>query len=222
MKNASVIIVAGGSGKRMGRPKQMLPINGKPVLERSIEAFLKIPQVGQIVVVTGEDIFKKISKHYKNLTHALAGETRLQSVINGVNALNPKFELVAVHDGARPLVSPKDIKAGLASAAKNKAAVLAVPVKDTIKKVSGGKITETLDRSVLYAAQTPQCYRAEILKKALNKYGDLKDATDESQLVEKLGVKVAVVVSDYKNIKITTPEDIVIAEALCKKEQKRK
>ncbi len=222
MKNASVIIVAGGSGKRMGRPKQMLPINGKPVLERSIEAFLKIPQVGQIVVVTGEDIFKKISKHYKNLTHALAGETRLQSVINGVNALNPKFELVAVHDGARPLVSPKDIKAGLASAAKNKAAVLAVPVKDTIKKVSGGKITETLDRSVLYAAQTPQCYRTEILKKALNKYGDLKDATDESQLVEKLGVKVAVVVSDYKNIKITTPEDIIIAEALCKKEQKRK
>ena len=222
MKNASVIIVAGGSGKRMGRPKQMLPINGKPVLERSIEAFLKIPQVGQIVVVTGEDIFKKISKHYKNLTHALAGETRLQSVINGVNALNPKFELVAVHDGARPLVSPKDIKAGLATAAKNKAAVLAVPVKDTIKKVSGGKITETLDRSVLYAAQTPQCYRAEILKKALNKYGDLKDATDESQLVEKLGVKVAVVVSDYKNIKITTPEDIIIAEALCKKEQKRK
>ncbi len=222
MKNASVIIVAGGSGKRMGRPKQMLPINGKPVLERSIEAFLKIPQVGQIVVVTGEDIFEKISKHYKNLTHALAGETRLQSVINGVNALNPKFELVAVHDGARPLVSPKDIKAGLASAAKNKAAVLAVPVKDTIKKVSGGKITETLDRSVLYAAQTPQCYRAEILKKALNKYGDLKDATDESQLVEKLGVKVAVVVSDYKNIKITTPEDIIIAEALCKKEQKRK
>jgi 2-C-methyl-D-erythritol 4-phosphate cytidylyltransferase len=222
MKNASVIIVAGGSGKRMGRPKQMLPINGKPVLERSIEAFLKIPQVGQIVVVTGEDIFKKISKHYKNLTHALAGETRLQSVINGVNALNPKFELVAVHDGARPLVSPKDIKAGLASAAINKAAVLAVPVKDTIKKVSGGKITETLDRSVLYAAQTPQCYRAEILKKALNKYSDLKDATDESQLVEKLGVKVAVVVSDYKNIKITTPEDIIIAEALCKKEQKRK
>lgn len=222
MKNASVIIVAGGSGKRMGRPKQMLPINGKPVLERSIEAFLKIPQVGQIIVVTGEDIFKKISKHYKNLTHALPGDTRLQSVINGVNALNPKFELAAVHDGARPLVSPKDIKAGLASAAKNKAAVLAVPVKDTIKKVSGGKITETLDRSVLYAAQTPQCYRADTLKKALTKYGSLKDATDESQLVEKLGVKVAVVVSDYKNIKITTPEDLIIAEALCKKEQKRK
>lgn len=222
MKNASVIIVAGGSGKRMGRPKQMLPINGKPVLERSIEAFLKIPQVGQIVVVTGEDIFKKISKHYKNLTHALAGKTRLQSVINGVNALNPKFQLVAVHDGARPLVNPKDIKAALASAAKNKAAVLAVPVKDTIKKVSGGKITQTLDRSVLYAAQTPQCYRAEVLKKALTKYGNLKDATDESQLVEKLGVKVAVVISDYKNIKITTPEDIIIAEALCKKEQKRK
>lgn len=222
MKNASVIIVAGGSGKRMGRPKQMLPINGKPVLERSIEAFSKISSIGQIVVVTGADIFKEISKRHKNLTHALAGETRLQSVINGVNALNPKFELVAVHDGARPLVSPKDIKAGLASAAKNKAAVLAVPVKDTIKKVVGGKVKETLDRSVLYAAQTPQCYRAKVLKKALNKYGALKDATDESQLVEKLGVKVAVVISDYKNIKITTPEDLIIAEALCKKEQKRK
>lgn len=222
IKNASAIIVAGGSGTRMGRPKQMLPVAGKAVLVRSIEAFLSVPSVGQIIVVTGDDIFKIISKRFKGLVHAAAGDTRLQSVINGVNALDAKSKLVAVHDGARPLVNPKDIEACLKSAQKNKAAVLAVPVKDTIKTVSSGKVTETLDRTVLWAAQTPQCYQTEILKKALLKYGSLKAPTDESQLVEKLGVKVAVVPSDYKNIKITTPEDITIAEALCKKEQRRK
>lgn len=222
MKNASVVIVAGGSATRMGRPKQMLPVNGKPVLVRSIEAFKKVPSIGEVIVVTGADIFAKLAKQFKGLKHALPGATRLESVSNGLALTGPRFTLTAVHDGARPLVNPKDIQICLDAALNDKAAVLAVPVKDTIKQVKDGKVVKTLDRSVLYAAQTPQCYQTEVLKTALKKYGRFKDATDESQLVEKLGVKVSIVVSDYKNIKITTPEDLIIAEALCIKNKKRK
>ncbi len=206
----------------MGRPKQMLPVNGKPVVLRSIEAFLKVPSVKQIIVVTGPQVAKKIAAKYKNIQFAPAGKTRLESAINGLSLVGKNANLIAVHDGARPLVEPKDIKACLLSAAQNKAAILAAPVKDTIKTVKDGVVTQTLDRSVLYGAQTPQCYQTEILKKALEKYGTLKDATDESQLVEKCGVKVHIVVAGYKNLKITTPEDLKIAEALCKKEPKKK
>jgi len=173
-------------------------------------------------VVTGDDIFAKISKRFKGLKHALPGNTRLQSVISGVNALEDKFKLVAVHDGARPLVNPHTAAECLESAAKYKAAILAVPLKDTVKKVKDGFVSDTLDRNVLWAAQTPQCYKTAVLKEALLKFGKFKNATDESQLVEKLGIKVAIVPSDYSNIKITTPEDLIIAEALCKKEQRRK
>lgn len=222
MKDTSVIIVAGGSGTRMGRPKQMLPLNGKPVLVRSIEAFKKVPRTGEIIVVTGSDIFALLAKKFKGLVHALPGETRLKSVQNGLALVSPKYSLVAVHDGARPLVDPKDIANCLASASKSKAAVLAVPVKDTIKQVKNGKVQNTLDRTVLYAAQTPQCYETAALKLALKKYGRFKNATDESQLVEKTGIKVEIVSSSYRNIKITTPEDLVIAEALCKRKNKKK
>ncbi|MDR0953578.1 MAG: 2-C-methyl-D-erythritol 4-phosphate cytidylyltransferase [Elusimicrobiota bacterium] len=221
MLKASAIIVAGGSGVRMGRPKQMLPINGKAVLARSVEAFKKTPLVKEIIVVTTAENFAKLSRKYKGLIYAEPGPSRIESLKSGLAKVNSAFKLVAVHDGARPLVSPKAVKACLESANKNKAAVLAVAVKDTIKEVKGDKVVRTLDRSVLYAAQTPQCYQTKILQDALKKYGKYKDATDESQLVEKLGVKVAVVLSSYDNIKITTPEDLIIAEALCKSKKKK-
>ncbi|MDR1123064.1 MAG: 2-C-methyl-D-erythritol 4-phosphate cytidylyltransferase [Elusimicrobiota bacterium] len=216
-KSAAVIIVAGGSGSRMGRSKQMLPLNGKAILERSVEAVLKIPSAGEVIVVTGADIFRRLAKKFKGLKHALPGATRLQSVQNGVAAADAKYKFIAVHDGARPLVSPAAAQACLEAAAKTKAAVLAVPLKDTVKEVKDNFVSKTLDRARLWAAQTPQCYEAATLRAALKKYGALKDATDESQLVERLGVKVAVVPSGYENIKITTPEDLIIAGALCKK-----
>jgi 2-C-methyl-D-erythritol 4-phosphate cytidylyltransferase len=201
----------------MGRPKQLLLVKGKAVLLRSVQAFKKTPRVGQIIVVTPAEVFAKLDAQAKGLTHALPGETRLMSVQNGVNAACGKYKLIAVHDGARPLVTPAIIEAGLKAAAKHKAAVLAVPVKDTVKEAARGFVARTLDRAVLWAAQTPQCYDAATLKKALKKYGGLKNATDESQLVEKLGIKVALVPSDYKNLKVTTPEDLITAEALCVK-----
>lgn len=218
-KDTSVIIAAGGKGARMGRPKQLLKIDGKEILLRTVLTFKKVKRVKEIIVVTTPDTFKIISKKVKGLKFAPAGKERLESVKNGLKEVSPTVALIAVQDGARPLVSVKDIENCLKAAQKDKAAVLGVFVKDTIKAVKDGKITKTLNRAELFAAQTPQCYRTEVLKEALKKYGNRILATDESQLVEKLGVKVTAVIGDYRNIKITTPEDLIIAEALCKKKK---
>ena len=220
MKDTCAIILAGGQGTRMGRPKQMLLIKGKTVVERSIEAFKKVSRVAKIIVVSKQENIDILSKRYKNITFALAGQTRIASLKNGLGALGKnKYKLIAVHDGARPLVLKEDIDNCLKSAAKNKAAVLGVMSKDTVKKIKEGVVSKTLKRSTLFCAQTPQCYQAKILEKALTKYGNL-DATDESQLVEKIGIKVQAVLGSYSNIKITTPEDLIIAEALCKIKKK--
>lgn len=210
---SAAVIVAGGSGSRMGRPKQMLPLAGKPVLVRTVEAF-KNAGVGQIVVVTPAENQQILQTYFSGLTFAAPGGTRLASVINGVRALRPEVQTVAVHDGARPLVSPAHITECLRAAAEHQAAVLAVPVKDTVKEVKDGVVTRTPARESLWAAQTPQCYRVDVLKNALERFGHLKDATDESQLVEKAGVPVRVVRGSYENFKITTPEDLIFAEAL--------
>ena len=211
---SSAVIVAGGSGKRMGRPKQMLPLGGKPVLVHTVEAFKKARGVQEIIVVTPPENRLELNRYFSDLIYADPGQTRLESVQNGFAKTALQAQTVAVHDGARPLVNPAAIEACLQTAAQYGAAVLAVPVKDTVKVCAGGAVQQTLDRAMLWAAQTPQCYRRELLAEALEKFGSEKDATDESQLVEKLGVQVRVVPSDYKNNKITTPEDLVFAEAL--------
>lgn len=214
----SVVIVAGGSGSRMGRPKQMLPLAGKPVLVRTIEAFKQVPQVGQMVVVTPKENQNVLARYFTDLTFTEPGATRLESVKNGVACTNAAAEVVAVHDGARPLVDPKHIADCILAAQTYGAAVLAVPVKDTVKVGEDNFVQRTLDRSSLWAAQTPQAYQREVLITALEKFGHEADATDESQLVEKTGVKVRLVPSDYKNNKITTPEDLVFAEAMVEKQ----
>lgn len=210
---AGAVIVAGGLGKRMGRPKQMLPLLGVPVLVRAVKAFERIPSVRQIVVVTSPENQELLKRHFSHLRFAQPGPTRLASVMNGAAALDPRAQAVAVHDGARPLVDPAAAERCLKRGFEDGAAVLAAPVKDTVKQVRAGAVERTLDRSLLWAAQTPQCYRAEVLRRALDKFGHLQDATDESQLVERLGVSVRIEPSDYKNLKITTPEDLIMAEA---------
>lgn len=211
---SSAVIVAGGSGSRMGRPKQMLPLGGKPVLVRTVEAFLQTPEIKEIVVVTPSENRAELQKRFPGIVFADPGKTRLLSVKNGFLKTSAASQLVAVHDGARPLVEPAHISACLQAARQYGAAVLAVPVKDTVKVCEGGFVQNTLDRAVLWAAQTPQCYRRPVLAEALEKFGQEEGATDESQLVEKLGIKVRVVPSSYKNNKITTPEDLIFAEAL--------
>lgn len=211
---SSAVIVAGGSGSRMGRPKQMLPLGAKPVLVRTVEAFLQTPEIKEIVVVTPPENRAELQKRFPGIAFADPGKTRLLSVKNGFLKTSAASQLVAVHDGARPLVEPAHISACLQAAWQYGAAVLAVPVKDTVKVCEGGFVQNTLDRAVLWAAQTPQCYRRPVLAEALEKFGQEEGATDESQLVEKLGIKVRVVPSSYKNNKITTPEDLIFAEAL--------
>ncbi len=210
----SAVIVAGGTGSRMGRPKQLLPLGGKPVVVRSIEAFQACPYIREIIVVTPPENRAVIEQFVSGLVFTAPGETRLASVQNGVACVNPQAHVIAVHDGARPLVRTADINACVQAAQAHKAAVLAVPVKDTIKTVQEQTVVNTPDRNRLWAAQTPQCYRRAVLVEALEKFGQEKDATDESQLVEKLGVSVAVVPSTYANFKITTPEDLLCAQAL--------
>lgn len=210
----SAVIVAGGSGSRMGRPKQLLPIGEKPVVVRSIEAFKKCPHIREIIVVTPQENRPVIKRFVSGLIFAEPGETRLESVKNGVACVNSAACVVAVHDGARPFVNPAEITRAVEAACQKGAAVLAVPVKDTIKECRNDVVTKTLDRAALWAAQTPQCYQRSVLQEALEKFGQEKEATDESQLVERLGVPVQIVPSDYRNFKITTPEDLVFAEAL--------
>ncbi len=206
--------MAGGSGTRMGRPKQMLPLGAEPVLFHSVRAFLNAPEIGRIVVVTPPENQAALARAFDGLVFALPGATRLESVINGVKKTPAQARVVAVHDGARPLVNPAFISRCVREALEHGAALLAVPVKDTVKVCADGEVQSTPDRRALWAAQTPQCYRREILLDALERFGAQKDATDESQLVEKLGVRVRVVPSDYANLKITTPEDLIFAEAL--------
>jgi 2-C-methyl-D-erythritol 4-phosphate cytidylyltransferase / 2-C-methyl-D-erythritol 2,4-cyclodiphosphate synthase len=215
---AAAIIVAGGSGTRMGQPKQFLPLGGKTVVETSLDAFLAVSEVETIVLVLSPE---NVSAHGPRLASERVivvecGETRMGSVRNGFAKVPEDADIVAVHDGARPLITPAIIRAVLDEAVDSGAAVAAVQAKDTLKKVANKQlyVSQTPQRSLFWHAQTPQCYRRELLDDALTRFADAADATDESQLVEKLGHKVRVVPSSYENFKITTPEDLVMAEAI--------
>lgn len=215
---AAAIIVSGGSGSRMGRPKQFLPLAGSTVAELSLRCFVGMAEVESVVLVLGEDSVKEHGARLSGgkVKVVVAGQTRMGSVRNGFAALPKGVEVVAVHDGARSMITPEIVRATFAEAAKSGAAVAAVPVKDTLKIVEkGGKtVSETPERARFWAAQTPQTYRYAILKEALEKFAGDADATDESQLVERCGHKVSVVESSYENFKITTPEDITMAGAI--------
>ncbi len=215
---AAAIIVAGGSGSRMGRPKQFLRLAGSTVVERSLACFAAMPEIESVVLVLGEDA---LAEHGARLAGGkvkvvAAGATRMGSVRNGFAAVPSGVDAVAVHDGARCLITPEIVRATLAEAAKSGAAVAAVPVKDTLKRVVPGSsaVVETPQRSQYWSAQTPQTYRFSVLQEALERFEGDADATDESQLVERCGRAVAVVPSSYENFKITTPEDLIMAEAI--------
>lgn len=216
---SAAIILAGGSGKRMGREKQYLELAGRPMLEWTAEAFSGAGGFEELIVVLGPENMAAHGAEWRarGFKVAPAGPTRTGSLKNGFKELSGRVELVAVHDGARPLVGAGTIASALEAAREHGAAVPAVPLKDTVKRVSedGAFFESTLERSRLMAVQTPQCYRREVLERALSAATG-KDYSDESQLLEKLGVRPAVVLSDHRNIKVTTPEDIVIAEAFMK------
>lgn len=220
--DTSVIIVSAGNSTRMqGTDKQMAEIGGIPVVARSMMAFEKCESVLEIIVVTREESMEKIKKlaEQYGITKLSCvvpgGNTRQESVTNGVRKISDEAKMIAVHDGARPLVTQENIEKTIADARVFSGAVLGVPVKDTIKVVSDGLITDTPPRSSLYITQTPQVFKRSVYMRALEFASrNYLDFTDDCQLAEAIGVKVCMTTGDYKNIKITTPEDIAIAETI--------
>ena len=221
----TAIIVAAGEGKRFGgeTPKQFLEIAGKPLIIHTLERFEACAEIDEIILILPANQltnFSALGDRYnlKKLSKVIAGgATRAESVFNGLKGVAPETaEIIAVHDGARPLVSAAEISATIEKARETGAACLVAPVTDTIKEISGDKILRTVDRSGLRRALTPQCFRFEILRRAFEESSALEEATDESFLVEKSGVSVSIVEGSVKNIKITHPEDFVIAEILLK------
>lgn len=222
MKNIA-IITAAGIGKRMGinQPKQYLEISGKPIICHTLEKFQAAKRVDGIIIVANAHSLSIIKDNILNkwpcakvIKVIAGGEKRQDSVAAGLAATPSSCKIVLVHDGVRPFVSPMLIDKSIDEAIEHGACIVAIPVKDTIKRIDNeGFIAETVERASLWRAQTPQTFRHEILKRAFAKAAD--DGfygTDEAMLVERLGQKIVVLAGDEKNIKITTSEDLKIAK----------
>ncbi|GMX60160.1 2-C-methyl-D-erythritol 4-phosphate cytidylyltransferase [Paenibacillus elgii] len=217
-----VVIVAAGRGSRMRtqESKQYLLLDGKPILVHTLELFDRLEAVSDVVLVTGADDVERCQGYIeayglRKVKRVIpGGKERQDSVYQGLLALDGSTRWVMVHDGVRPFAAREHIAACLGKARETEAAVLAVPVKDTIKIVDGeGLIQATPDRRSLWAIQTPQAFRFSLLREAHERAREEGFVgTDDAMLVERLGVRVAVVEADYYNIKITTPEDLPWAE----------
>lgn len=215
------LIMAAGDASRMGgKPKQFLEICNKSVLIRTLSAFERTERVDSIVVVTKNDFFDEITREAKanSITKfkfcVCGGNSRMESVLCGMNAVG-NCDFVLVHDCARPLVSKDTVNRVIDAMINNGAAICAVPIKDTVKFVAkDGFVEATPDRSSVWCVQTPQGFKTEMLKSALEAVNDLSKYTDDSSVVEASGHKVYTVMGDYTNIKITTPDDIITAEQI--------
>ncbi|MCH5229219.1 MAG: 2-C-methyl-D-erythritol 4-phosphate cytidylyltransferase [Muribaculaceae bacterium] len=220
------VIVAGGSGTRMGGniPKQFRSLNGRPVLWWSIKAFHEENHDTKIIVVLPENFISLWYDFYSSLPseqqypHEVTsgGTSRSESVRNGLKIIKDDESLVAVHDGARPLVALSLLKRGWEEAKQTGAAIPVVPVTDSIRKLEDGK-SHNIDRANLRAVQTPQVFRTSLLKEAYNKAGD-RIFTDDATVVENLGVEVSLFEGSPENIKITNPKDLAIATVLMGKD----
>ena len=222
--NRSVIIVAGGSGSRMGGdvPKQFMLLAGRPILMHTIEAFHKFDNQMNIVLVlpAGQhDYWRKLcTEHsFNKIDYQLVdgGATRFHSTLNGL-AKVPADGIVAVHDGVRPLVSQATLQRCFSAAEQCKAAVPAIPVNESVRQIESDGGNHAVDRSSYVLVQTPQVFDAQTLHSAFAQpYDPL--FTDDASVVERMGVKVSIVEGNFENIKITRPVDLVLAEALMKK-----
>lgn len=216
----SVVLLSGGVGKRMkaSMPKQYLDLRGKPIATWSLGMFAGMAEVGEVVVVCApeyEEVFASVPlPRAVALKFARPGKERQDSVFSGLQAVAASAALVAVHDSARPLVREEDVRRCMEDAMQHGAAVLGVPVKPTIKEVGpDGMVVKTLDRSRLWDVQTPQIIRPELLKKGFAKVeAEGLAVTDDVSIIEALGLPVKMTMGDYTNIKVTTPEDMFVAE----------
>ena len=218
------IIAAAGAGTRMAsdRPKQFLLLAGKPVIFHTLKVFEECDSIDEVIVVlpAAESAgFLSQAGQYgvRKVTRVVpGGATRADSVKRGLLAIrSATAEIVVVHDAVRPLVTVDEINSTVAAAKMSGAAILVAPVTDTVKEIAGASVLRTLDRGVLRRALTPQCFRYELLREAYQ-HADVNDPslTDESALIEQIGKSVSIVEGSARNIKITTAEDLLIAEAI--------
>lgn len=225
LKKTGVVIVAAGNASRMGGiDKVMAPLQGEPMIVRTVRTFQNCDAVSEIVIVTREDLILPITELCKQMnkvkTVVRGGSSRQESVQLGLRGLSSQIKLAAIHDGARPLISWEVIDRSIRAANSYGAAAPAIPVKDTIKVVTGGVVKNTPDRATLFAVQTPQVFDLDLLRGALKHAEDTgAQVTDDCSAVELMGMSVKIVEGDERNIKVTTPMDLKIAEMLLEEMQ---
>ncbi|MBV8368170.1 MAG: 2-C-methyl-D-erythritol 4-phosphate cytidylyltransferase [Candidatus Eremiobacteraeota bacterium] len=217
------VIVAAGRGTRFGRPKQLIEVAGKPMIAWSVEAFAAMPEIAELAIVTEPEFVERIEAiAHARVQHASVlvvrgGDDRQASVRHGLEALSNDVAAVLVHDGARPLVQTSDVRNGMRPVRPGTASLLATPLVDTVKVAdAAGKVTRTLDRGELWAAQTPQFATARDLRRAhaeALRHG-AQPATDDAALLERAGLDVVIVEGSPDNFKVTLPNDLARAEAL--------
>jgi 2-C-methyl-D-erythritol 4-phosphate cytidylyltransferase len=225
IENSAAVIVAAGAGTRMGADtrKQYLALTGEPILFHTLRAFDACAAIGAITLVTPPEELDWVSDQILTplaletpVFLCAGGRERQDSVRLGLDAVDPAHRLVAIHDGVRPLIRPQQIASCLQAADRFGAALLAVPVADTLKLAGEGlTVGETLSREGVWQAQTPQCFDLELIRRAHHKaYNEGVQGTDDAALVERLGLPVHLVAGSRRNIKVTTPEDLALAESL--------
>lgn len=218
------VIVAAGSASRMGGiDKVMAELRGEPMIQRTVRAFQSCDAVKEIVIVTREDLIRPITSLCAGMDKVKAvvagGKSRQESVWLGLNTLSKDVKLAAIHDGARPMISEAVIDRTIRAAHSYGAAAPAVPVKDTVKVVKGGLVLATPNRANLQAVQTPQVFDFDLLRGALKKAQEENASlTDDCSAVERMEMSVKIVEGEEKNLKITTPMDLKIAEMLLEEE----
>lgn len=216
------VVAAAGSASRMeGLDKIMMQLGGEPLLAHTLRSLEDCPLIREIILVTREDLIVEAGQLCKDFSFTkvskviVGGNTRLESVFAGINEVPRHTELIAIHDGARPFVTPEVLEEVIIRGAECGAAAPALPVKDTIKRAHQGVVEETLERSGLYSIQTPQVFEASLIKAALFKALQEKVVlTDDCSAVERLGMTVTLTRGSEENIKITTPADLLLGEAI--------
>lgn len=216
--NGAVIVAAGSSRRMGGQDKLLAPLAGKPLLWHTLRAFEQCEEIGTVVLVLSPDNAAEVQgmlRAFKKVQHTCLGGARRQDSVRGGLMTLPPCDFVAVHDGARPLVTPELISRGLASARVTGAASAAVAVVDTLKAAGrDGIVTATVPRDGLWAVQTPQVFRYDLLLAAHEQAAGGPEATDDCALAEQAGHEVFLYQGSRQNLKVTTPEDLVVAEAL--------
>ena len=216
--NIGVIIAGAGQSKRLGHNKVLMELGGKPVLLHSLEKFLRLDSLSELIIVVRpqdeeeiKNILSRAGINYQMIKILYGGKERQDSVYRGLKALTSS-DVVVVHDGARPFVSYELIVKLIKEIEINPAVIPALPVKETVKVVKDGYVESTPKRELLWSVQTPQVFRYDVLLEAYEKaYQDRFYGTDDSSLVERLGYRVKVIEGEYTNLKITTREDLLLA-----------